>query len=79
MRPTGAISASDCPFRGAGRQLFSKKRHPDSGKRPFQPYFGDMAHCMHRKKTTFSNDTVADLWKYRLVARLPLADQPVRR
>ena len=75
MQSTGAISASDCLFRGSDRQHFSEKTHPDSGKRPFQPRIGDLNAFMGREMTTFSNDTVADIRKYGLPADhgLPIA------
>jgi hypothetical protein len=63
MQPTEAISASDCPFRGSGRQHFSKKTHPDFRERPFYPLISDLASCTCPEKTTFSNDTAADIGK----------------
>jgi hypothetical protein len=50
MRQTEAISASDCPFRGSGRQHFSKKTHPASGKQPFHPLIHEMTHICARNK-----------------------------
>jgi hypothetical protein len=50
MRQTEAISASECPFRGSGRQHFSKKTHPASGKQPFHPLIHEMAHICARNK-----------------------------
>jgi hypothetical protein len=60
MRSTEAILASDCPFRGSDRQLFSKKKHPDFRERPFYPLISDLAFFTCPEKTTFSNDTAAD-------------------
>ena len=77
MQSTGAISASDCLFRGSDRQLFIEKPHPDSGKRPFQPRIGDLNAFLGRKMTTFSNDTMADIRKYGLELRVTV--HPTRR
>jgi len=63
MRSTEAILTSDCPFRGSDRQLFSKKKHPDFRERPFYSLISDLASCLCPEKTTFSNDTAADIRK----------------
>jgi hypothetical protein len=63
MRSTEAILASDCPFRGSDRQLFSKKKHPDFRERPFYSLISDLASFTCPEKTTFSNDTAADIGK----------------
>jgi len=63
MRSTEAILTSDCPSRGSDRQLFSKKKHPDFRERPFYSLISDLASCTCPEKTTFSNDTAADIQK----------------
>jgi hypothetical protein len=58
-----AISASDYPFLGSGRQHFDEKRHPDFRKRPFQPLIGDLTPCNYPEISTFRNDAGLDIFK----------------
>ena len=61
MKSTEAILTSDYPFRGTVWPQFSKKRHPDSGNRPFHPPIGSLAPFTCPEMTTFGNDAGQDI------------------
>jgi hypothetical protein len=57
MKSTEVISAPDYPFRGTVWPQFSKKRHPDSGNRPFQSPIASLTIIPCPEMATFGNDT----------------------